>query len=501
MTPTSTSTWKFYGRSPELDQLTAILRRDRWFFLKITGRRRIGKTSLVHEALQRTDKRQVLYVQIPDSDPAGVLATVRDFYDLFKVPGLRPTDLRSFAQDIARLVRAGWIVALDEFQYFHRTALFEFTSHLQFEVDRLAATASEVSGGLMVLGSIHTEMAALLEDRSAPLFNRITDELDVTHLDIASVLEILEAHAEPTPERLLFLWNLFEGVPKFYRDCFEQGVLAASRPELLERMFFSSSSPLRNEADNWFLRELRGRYDLVLKYVATHPGCTNGDIDTHTRSVDSTSEKQVGGYIKILREKFRMIDRLQPIFAKPTARNGRFYITDNFLRSWLAALQTTTAAVHFRPLPQLVAESDARLAEAEGHGLERLVATLYQERSRKGLGDFSLTHRVEGYWDKADRAASQIEIDLVALDEDSRTIRLGTCKRNGDKLLPDLRRFDRHVHGFLTAMPRFASWTVQRVAIAPVLSTEQRTAIQDAGYLAQDLHDLTGGLLARRATA
>ena len=493
------SAWKFYGRSPELDKLMAILRRERWFFVKITGRRRIGKTTLVQEALRRTDKRKVLYVQIPDSDPAGVLATVRDFYDLFHVPGPRPTDLRSLAQSLAGLVRDGWIVALDEFQYFHRKALFDFTSHLQLEVDRLAAQASQVSGGLLVLGSIHTEMAALLEERSAPLFNRITDELDVTHLDVASVLEILEAHAEPTPERLLFLWNLFEGVPKFYRDCFEQGVLALPRPKLLESMFFSSSSPLRNEADNWFLHELRGRYDLVLKFVASHPGCTNGDIDAHARSIDPSSEKQVGGYIKILRERFRMIERLQPIFAKPTARNGRFYISDNFLRSWLAALQTATAAVHFRPLPQLVADADARLAEAEGHGLERLVATLYEERSRKGLGDFSLTHRVEGYWDKADKTSSQIEIDVVALDENSRTLRLGSCKRNAEKLLPDLPRFDRHVRAFLTVMPRFADWTVQRVAIAPVLTARQRGAIEAAGYVAQDLKDLTAGLLVRRA--
>jgi hypothetical protein len=488
------SSWQFYGRSPELERLTAILQRQRWFFAKITGRRRIGKTSLVQEALKRSGRERVLYIQVPDSDPAGVLATARDFYELFSVPGPRPTDLRGLAQDIARLVRDGWVVALDEFQYFHRKVLFEFTSHLQLEVDRLAADAAAVPGGLLVLGSIHTEMAALLEDRSAPLFNRITDELDVTHLDIASILEILRAHGTADLETLLFLWNLFEGVPKFYRDCFEQGVLGAPRRELLETMFFSSSSPLRNEADNWFLRELRGRYDLILKFVATHPGCTNGDIDAHTRSVDPASEKQVGGYIKVLRDRFRMIDRLQPIFAKPTSRNGRFYITDNFLRSWLAALQTATAAVHFRPLAKLVAEADQRLMEAEGHGLERLVATLYAERSRKGLPGFSLTHRVEGFWDKADRAGTQIEIDLVALDEHSRTIRLGTCKRQGDKLVADLGRFDHHVRGFLSVVPKFASWNVERVAIAPSLTKAQRTAIEDRGYLGQDLGDLTDGL-------
>ncbi len=138
--------------------------------------------------------------------------------------------------------------------------------------DRLAAKADLVRGGLIVLGSIHTEMVALLEDRTAPLYNRVTDTINLTHLDIGSILSILQDHAEPTPERLLFLWNLFEGVPKFYRDCYEQDVLAAERRTLLRRIFFESSSPLRTEAENWFLRELRGRYDVVLKFVARNPG-------------------------------------------------------------------------------------------------------------------------------------------------------------------------------------------------------------------------------------
>lgn len=37
--------------------------------------------------------------------------------------------------------------------------------------------------------------------------------------DIGSILSILKDHAEPSPQHLLFLWSLFEGVPKFYRDC------------------------------------------------------------------------------------------------------------------------------------------------------------------------------------------------------------------------------------------------------------------------------------------
>ena len=58
---------------------------------------------------------------------------------------------------------------------------------------------------------------------------------------------------------------------------------------------------------------------------------------------------------------------------------------------------------------------------------------LYEERSRRALGDFDLTRRIDGFWDRGN-----VEIDLVAFDEDNRRIRFGSCKRNADKLLPDV---------------------------------------------------------------
>lgn len=481
--------WGFYGRRDELDRLREILRKQRWFFLKVSGRRRIGKTSLVQHALDAEGREKVLYIQIPDSDPAGVVATAREFYDLFKIPGPRPVDLRTLAASLGDLARQGYVVAVDEFQYFHRKLLFEFTSHLQLEVDRLAQDAANVRGGLIVLGSIHTEMSALLEDRSAPLFARITNELDVPHLDIASVLEILRVHAEPSPERLLFLWNLFEGVPKFYRDAYEEEVLGSDRVELLHELFFSSSSPLRSEAENWFLRELRGRYDLVLKYIARHPGCSNGAISAHAKSMDADGEHQIGGYLRVLRERFQMVEQLQPVFAKPTARNSRYYLRDNFLRSWLAALASPAASVNFRPVAELVREADERLADAEGHGLERLVGVLYEERSRKGLDGFRLTQRIQGFWDRGDT-----EIDLVALNEDERVVRLGSCKRSGERLAADFARFDAHVGRFLELLPRLRGWTVEKVAVTMRHTQESRDSARKAGYIAQDLQELTSGL-------
>lgn len=483
--------WGFYGRAQERENLEAILGRRRWFFARITGRRRIGKTTLVQEALQGLS-RDVLYVQIPDSAPAGVLSAVADAMDTFQLDVARyprPRTLLELSKTIKALVEAGTVVALDEFQYFSRKHLFEFTSHLQAVVDDVAARAGSVSGGLLVLGSLHTELVALLDDRDAPLYNRTTDHIELDHLDIASVSSILQAHADDSPERLLFLWNLFEGVPKFYRDCFEQNVLGADRRAVLAQMFFRSSSPLRSEAENWFLHELRGRYDVVLKYVARHPGCSNGDLEAHVQATSPDTAEQVGGYLNILIDKYRMLERRQPVFAKPTARRGRHYLRDNFLRSWLAALHNPVAAGRFRPEDVLVQQADDRLMEAEGHGLERLVGQLYEERGRAGVGDFNLSQRIAGYWDRNDT-----EIDLVAVDDDDERVRFGTCKRSPDKLVATLHELEGHVGRFLEAHPRYANWTVDTVAIAPRLDATHRKAIVDAGFVPQDLNDLRRGL-------
>ena len=94
--------WEFYGRKEQLAALKQMLDRKRWFFAKVTGRRRIGKTTLIQHAMEELGNRQqVFYVQIPDSEPAGVLSAVNDALETFHVPAdrhPRPNDLLQLAK-------------------------------------------------------------------------------------------------------------------------------------------------------------------------------------------------------------------------------------------------------------------------------------------------------------------------------------------------------------------------------------------------------------------
>ena len=77
--------WGFYGRTDELRMTAKIIGRNRWFFAKMTGRRRIGKTTLIQHAIQSAGEEPILYVQTPDSTPAGVLSAVDDALESFGV--------------------------------------------------------------------------------------------------------------------------------------------------------------------------------------------------------------------------------------------------------------------------------------------------------------------------------------------------------------------------------------------------------------------------------
>ncbi|RMG10288.1 MAG: hypothetical protein D6731_17755 [Planctomycetota bacterium] len=189
-------------------------------------------------------------------------------------------------------------------------------------------------------------------------------------------------------------------------------------------------------------------------------------------------------------ERYQMVERRLPIFSNPKARKGRYYLRDNFLRAWLSSLASPVAAINFKPLEKLVQQADHRLHESEGYGPERIVGQLYEERSRKGLEGFALTHRIEGFWDRG-----ETEIDLVAANEDDRIIRFGHCKRSAASLRRDLANFDQHIERFLRHHKKYENWTIEKVAIAPKIADEgERKAIAAHGYIPQDLNDLTRGM-------
>lgn len=489
--------WKFYGRTEPLAELRRIVASGRWFFCRIEGRRRIGKTTLLSE-LARQDGNlgsRLVYMQVPDSDERDVAYTFAQSlgsceHEEACALAAGVTNFPSIAAAVGKLCAAGFIVVLDEFQYFTRNKLHSFNSFLQAEVDKLRG-AQLKHGGLFVLGSLQSEMNALLDDKSAPLYGRVTAQIRLDHWDFEDLMSVFASQEVNRPEQWLTLWTFFEGVPKFYHDAYEQelfGVPADQFPsELLRRMFVRSSSPLSEEADTWFLRELRGKAVSVLHFLADHAGCGHAEIVAAL--TDDDEKHALGTHVARLVDRYKMVGKLQPVFSDSKSRNARYYIADNFLQAWLAVAKPAREAARLKPLDKAIAPALRRLETLEGFAFEKLVRALHLETSRKGKGDFELSQLQLGYWNRPRNASKSIEIDLVALDEPNKTVRFGCCKRS--PTAHDLHVFEQHVNAFLqtNGHKHLAGWTREMVLFSPCFSASHQADYQQKGFVTRDLLD------------
>nr|WP_318237066.1 DUF234 domain-containing protein [Cupriavidus sp. CV2] len=489
------TSWGFYGRTGTLETLDRIVRSPNWFFCRIQGRRRIGKTTLLRE-LSKSEPSllaRIVYMQIPDSDERDVAAGFRRALEDCESRGANSlasqvTDFASMAGVIGQLCRRGMIVVLDEFQYFTDARLYAFNSFLQEQVDRLRDTQG---GGLFVLGSLQSEMSALLDDKGAPLFGRLTATTELQHWDFEDLAEVYRVHDIRDPHHWLTLWAFFEGVPKFYRDAYDQGLFqvgAGFQEALLERMFLREGGPLAEEADTSFLREVKGRPLSVLNFLAEHPGSSHGQlVDTLLRDEDEASLKVT---LKRLVDNYHMVDKRHPVFSHSESRNARYSITDNFLQAWLSVVKPARDASRMRPLSKAIDLTLPRLYGHEGYAFEKLVRQLHVECSRKGVGDFSLTSIELGYWNRPRDEQNAIEIDVVALDEDTHCIRFGSCKRNASKhTRSSLAEFERHIERFMLTKEgrRVKGWSLTKALFSPAFSAEEDRALTAAGYQCLDL--------------
>lgn len=492
--------WKFYGRVAELGLVLASVRKDRWFFGAIRGRRRVGKTALVRQALEILKKdipgpKQTLLVELPDSTPrdaasvfrrsvrqAGLEEHVKDLDQVTDLPGM------ALAIDV--LCRKGVIVAVDEFQVCFRGPLRGLPSLLKERVDRLQGTAR---GGLIVLGSVQTEMHALIHDRQAPLFGRETFSLNLGQWDIGTVLEVGAEHGAGDPHRCLTLWTLFGGVPKYWRHYSELEGLDSSlqwsewAAELCESLFIRPTAPLFEEGDALLGRELNRNYRAVLRVIANHGPCTHAQLRTALPDLKSFSP-----YLTSLVRELGLVERELPAFAKDNSRIARYRVADQFLLAWLDALGPARRYARFATAGEAEAALLPRLETLEGRAFERMVRQVTEEASRSGTGDFPLGGLVRGYWNRSGTRAEPIEIDVVAWSRTRRTIRFGSCKRNSARHTPASRRALReHAKRFLSTREGrpFREWNHEYVLYSPRISRTSRRELEAEGFSCVDLMD------------
>lgn len=404
---------KFYDREQEmaaLRKIEALSAHDAQMTV-ITGRRRIGKTTLIKKSFTAIPFVYFFVGKKSETLLCGELAEIiRNTLDV---------DLGAFSS-FPRLLAAIMGIArkeiftlvLDEFQNltYTRDSIF---SEIQ---DVWDSNKEESHINLVICGSIYSKMKKIFDDKDEPLYGRATARFKIRPFSIATLKGIMrDNNPDYTREDLLAMYMITGGVAKYVELLVTRGAL--TKDDII-RDVLSVGSYFLDEGQEMLRDEFGkdyGNYFSILSALATGE-TSRGEIKSYTGV-------EAGGYLDKLENDYGIIARRRPYLAGDKSKNVEYSISDNFLDFWFRFIYRYRSAVEVGNLEWLTEKVMADYETYSGLVLERYFRQLYAETGRYNL--------VTNYWKKKD---GKDEIDIIAVNEADKELVIGEIKRNPEKI-------------------------------------------------------------------
>ena len=402
---------KFYNREKELTYLRKIAEDARGSsrMTIIVGRRRIGKTKLLKEAYP---KRVYLFVSRKNEALLceEFVAIVQHELNV-KIFGTfsRFTELFAYLMELSKTTP--FTLVIDEFQEF-----LHINATLYADMQNIWDSYKDDSKiNLILSGSIYSLMKKIFEDRKEPLFGRANHKIHLKPFSVETLETIMaENHPAYTNEDLLSFYILTGGVAK-YVEVFvdERGLTLEAQLDLI----FGENSLFIDEGKNLLIEEFGKEYTTyfsILSLIASSK--------TSRSEMESILGKNIGGYLERLENEYTIIKKVKPIFAKEGSRSVKYEIIDNFFHFWFRFIYKYRSAIEIENYDYVRSIVQRDFATYSGRFLEK-----YFMEKLKATKAFSA---IGTYWEKG----NQNEIDIVAVNEEKKTMLIAEVKRNPDKI-------------------------------------------------------------------
>lgn len=306
---------KFIGREEQLKRLDRVINTDELTFSLIYGRRRVGKSELVKQAVKRNNVKSFYYEckQVSEAGNAAGLGEIVS--EIMGLPKLGFSDIEAVLKYIFELsVKEKIILVLDEYPYL-RENIKGMDSILQSLVDKYKDT-SKIT--LIILGSYVEVMRSLLE-HSNPLYGRVDLTIDLKQMDY---YESAYFYPNFSVEDKVRIYSVFGGIPYYNRLIDDSKSVKDNIIELIA----SSGARLENEVSMYLNAEISKITNANEVFEALSRG--------YTRYSDILSQSHVSSgptLVDVLDKLMRMevVVKTAPINDGNNKKKAGYYISDN----------------------------------------------------------------------------------------------------------------------------------------------------------------------------
>lgn len=407
----------FIGREQELSSLDKLYASNKFEFVVIYGRRRVGKTALITQFIQG---KKAIYFMGVESNAKQNLENLSQSILEFSMDAPTETAFLSFQAALEHVFKLAkekrLILAIDEYPYVARSSK-SLASTLQLLIDKYKDDSKLM---LILCGSSMSYMEDHVLAYKAPLYGRRTAQLKVQPFDFAQTCLYFK-HFSAEDKALAY--GIAGGTPQYLLQMDDR----QSMEENIKNTFLNPASSLFEEPENLLKQEVRepALYNAIITAIATGASRMS---EISTKVGEDTSV--CTSYLKNLME-LGLVKKETP-YGEKTSRKSLYAIDDNMFRFW------------YRFVPQnqsVIARGAADLAYKRIEPfLSDYMGMVFEEICRQYLwklllnGESPIDFKGLGrWWGTNPITHVQEEIDIMG-EQDKNTALFGECKWTNEKV-------------------------------------------------------------------
>lgn len=418
---------KFFDRARETESLLQILEQSKQHaqFTILTGRRRIGKTTLVFHAYHDIP---FLYFFVSKKAESELCESwQQEISARLHVPVLgranRFADIFDYIMQFAKQQQV--TLFIDEFQEFLRINPSVYSDMQKiWDINK-----SEAKINLIVGGSVQTLIHKIFEDKKEPLYNRQTAMIKLKRFPPSVLKQILNDHnPQYTKDDLLALYCFTGGVAKYVELLMDNG--ATTRPKMIEAII-KQDSVFLSEGKNLLIEEFGKDYGIYFSIISAIASGHN-----QRSQIENLIGKEIGGYLSMLEDTYGVITKHKPLFAT-TNSNVRYRLDDPFLIFWFRFVFKFNYMVEI--------DAYEALREIVERDYESYSGKLLEYYFKDKLIESKQFTRIDTWWSRN----GENEIDMIAINELQKTAIFYEVKRQAKDI--DISLLETRKETFLTA--------------------------------------------------
>ncbi len=396
---------KFYNREREI---RLVEKARKGLKIAVVGRRRIGKTRLVEEAL----KGDIITLFIPaeKSEQEIIRDWSREYEEIPQV--------KTFKEVFEFLFRhfKEKVVFIDEIQN-----VLKVNKSFVFDLQRLI---DKHKPNLVVTGSLIRTMKNLIENYRSPLFERFDMIIKLRELEFPVICEICSDMGFGMEDAIKF-YSVFGGIPKYYELIEKMGKMDFC--SFLKEMFILYPRPLYEEVKTTLKEEFGKEYKMFFSILsAVSQGYTKlGEISSFV----GREETKLTKYVSLLVNDFEILKRETPVIG--SKKRGVYAFSSNLFEFWFRNVWRYAELIETGNEEKVCALLEKNLNAWVGRKFENIVLELI--KNGVVLKQFSFTN-IGKQWGKIpkefkpEKGRDTYEIDIVALNEQTKEILFAECK-------------------------------------------------------------------------